>query len=253
MLTKKHRNFFSKVFVITTMVVSLCLMFSLADLFSSLITVGGFSFVGDEISIPQYTLYAVCTSGYQTKIQADEDAVQIQMQGGAGYVWTSGNEYTLIASVYENESDAKKVLTQISDIKPNASVKEIHRDSISLNNNAGSAEKEVLTEALETFKTTYKKLYDIAVSLDTSVIKEINARLAINELYSNINKMVNNYKTLFGNNDSSSLAAINNSLLSLDGIMQKLVEDNYNPYTSKIKLAYTQNIFEYKKLAEKLS
>lgn len=253
MLIKKHKNFYTKIFAMATIIVSFCLMLSLADLFSSLITVGGFSFTSDEISLPQYKVYAVCTSSYQTKIQADEGAQQIQMQGGAGYVLMDNNEYVLIASIYDNPSDAKKVLEQIANNKPNAKVVEIQINSITVSSNMDSSERESLIKTLEVFKNTYKRLYDISVSLDTSVIREINARLSINDLNSEINKTISNHNTFFGNQASLFLMTINNSLSSLCKIMQELIDDNYNPYTSKIKLAYTKVIIEYRTLADNLT
>lgn len=248
----KNKNKLSNAFTIILISVTFCLMISLADLFSSLITVGGFSFVSDDITFSKYQTYAVCTSSYQTKIQAQENSNNIQMQGGAGYIWENENEYVLIASVYENEPDAKKVLENILDNKPQAKIETITTPHISISSNLTTQEKETFIKTIEVFKTVYKKLYDISVSLDTSVIKEINARLQINELASDVNTIISNFDTVFPNQSSGNFLATKNAIDTLNVNMQNLIEDNYNPYTAKIKYTYTATIFLYKQLGESL-
>ena len=87
--TKKQRtkNILRKLFTGIFIIVSVCLMLSLADLFSNLITVGGFTFVSDEVFLSKYTMYAVCVSSHSTKILAQDNSDSCFSLGGAGYIW----------------------------------------------------------------------------------------------------------------------------------------------------------------------
>lgn len=250
--TKRHINM-GKVFAIGTIIISICLMISLADLFSSLITVGGFSFVSDEVNISKYSLFAVCTSSHQTRAQAEENADICKSQGGAGYIYMTTENFYVVASIYETLSDAQKVKENLILTKPQCMVEEITIPQIKINNNLTQRERTTLIDSIAIFKNTYKKLYDISVSLDTSIITEVNARLMINELGSEANTQLKNFDTIFDKTPTSYLKTIKIHLRNLGEIIQNLIEYNSNyPYTCKIKSTYCEIIFDLLNLAESL-
>lgn len=250
----KQKSFFGKIFTITFLVVTICLSVSLADLFSSLIAVGGFSFVNDDVSITKYTLYAVCTSSHNSKLVASEQAESCMNSGGAGYVWLCDDAFYVVASIYESESDAKKVQENILSSRPSAAIKKIVILPITISNNLSSQEKNTLNECLNAFIDIYKSLYDISVSLDTSVISEVNARLAINEIGSKITTHEGNFNTIFQNVNTSELSSIKNALENLSDIVYQLVESSSGkPFTSVIKNTYTKVVFAYQSLSDTLN
>lgn len=242
---------FGKIFSIIMCVVAFGLVITMADLFSSLIAVGGFSAVSDNINIAEYKVYAVCTSSYTTKLQASEFCDSIKSQGGAGVLYMTNNAFYIIASIYDNESDAKKVLANIIESKPDATIQTIVIPPITISNNLSSQEKSTLTNCLGVFKSSYKKLYDISVSLDTVVMSEVEARLAINELCSTAQTALGNFNTIFSNSTTTSLLKIR---LALEDAYEKLTSlSNSNetcPLSALVKACYSNIILCYKDVCE---
>lgn len=232
--------------------VAVALMISLADLFSSLITVGGFTFTSDNINISNYNLYAVNVFTNENKIIADEQSEQCKKQGGAGYIHMTSSAYNIIASIYDSKADAENVKANLIPTKPNTTITEIKIPNIIINSNLTNQEKEVINKSFSIFKTSYKKLYDVSVSLDTSIITEINAKLSINEIYSEANNVRQNFTTVFAN--SSNFIELSKTLENLCETLSNLIDAEIKyPFTSYIKNAYCEIVFLYKNLANKLT
>ena len=233
-MNTKNKKRLNKIFTGITVIVTVALMISIADLFSSLITVGGFTFVSDDVSISKVEMYAVCISNHKTLIQAQDNANVCISLGGAGYIYTD-DEYYVVASIYENEADAKKVKESLVVTKPTTTIKNIEIKSVTFSGNLSSQEKSTITNTLGIFKTTYKKLYDISVSLDTGVIQEINARLSVNELASSVNEIKDNFNTVFNSTQTKNLITIKNAVDKLSTALNSLINNSKVPYTSYIK------------------
>lgn len=250
--TKKRKIIsFGKFFVIICSCLVVGLMFTLADLFSSLITVGGFSFTNGDIYFSKFTVYALSTASTDSKIQAEEQANMCMNQGGAGYIYLGENKFYVIASIYENKVDAEKVYENLKESLPHSNILSLTVPEISLSNSLESQEKNTLEEAISIFKTTYKKLYDTAISLDTSVINEVNARLSINQIGSNISAIQSNFLTIFNEKMTNDLLAIKIKLEDLAINVDNLISSSGNvPLSSLIKRTYCKTIFLYKELSE---
>lgn len=234
--------------------VIVCLTFTLADFFSSLITVGGFTFTSSDITISKYSLYAVSTATSTTNSASAQYAETCKNQGGAGYIYISNAKFYIIASIYENLTDAKKVVSNLSENKINSEIINIEIPSISLNSNLSTQEKTTLENSINIFKNTYKKLYDIAISLDTGIITDVNARLNINGLASEIKTASDNFTTIFNSDSSTTFLNIKIKLSELCSIMNNLVNPNTNtPFTSQIKETYCNAIFLLKDLSESIN
>lgn len=254
MLMKTSKKIkFSRIFTISFCLVAFCLMLTMADFFSSLITVGGFSFAYDNINQNEYKVYAVCTNSYQEKVLASECCEQIKNQGGAGYIYMNESSYNIIAGMYENEADAKKVLSNILEKKPDANLITITIPQITINNNLSQQEKATINTCLSSFKNVYKKLYDISVSLDTAVINEVKARLEINEISSNTQKILNDFNTIFNGNVKTNLLTIKLSLESTIQYLSDLINSStIIPFSSLVKECYCKVIMLYKNTAESI-
>ena len=228
-------------------------MLTLADFFSSLITVGGFSFTNSDISMSKYTTYAISTASVVTNASAKEEANICKNRGGAGYVYMADDKFYIIAGIYENEADAKKVAETLKTSNITSTIIQIDIPLISLKSSLSPQEKSTLENSITIFKTTYKKLYDISVSLDTSVISEVNARLAINELGSEISTATHNFNTMFNSQMNSELVNVKIKLNDLLSEIDQLISSSYTPFTSHIKNAYCSSLFLLKSLAESLA
>lgn len=247
---KKRLINFSKIATIIFCTLAVGLTFSLADLFSSLITVGGFTFTSSDISLTKYTTYAVCTKSATTQSSANEAASLTKQQGGAGYIYLSDNSFNIIASIYENKSDAEKVVSNLKENNVGSFIMQIDIPAISLNSNLSEQEKTTLENSIGVFKNTYKKLYDIAISLDTAIITEVNAKLSINKLGSDVLSEINNFNTIFGNSYTTEFLKIKTNLTKLSENINELISTSVPPLTSHIKYAYCTAIFLLKDLAE---
>ncbi len=224
----------------------------MADIFSSLIAVGGFSFTNNETSYWGVSMYAVYTTSHTNKVQATESSESCKSLGGAGYVHLQNNTYYIIASIYENLEDAKKVKLNLIETKPSCDILELQIKKTTFSNNLKPEEKEVLNQSLSLFKNTYKKLYDLSVSLDTSIITEVNAQLSINEIGGEVSKVQNNFNTMFNDNLSSYLILIKTKLNSLNTTINNLINQKSYSLTSNIKYAYSSVVFSLKSLSEEL-
>ena len=250
---KMKKNVFGKVFICVFCLVTFGLMLTMADFFSNLITVGGFSFAGDNINQNEYKVYAVCTSSHQEKIIASEGAEYIKQQGGAGYVYMNESSYNIVAGMYETEADAKKVLSNIIEKKPDASIVVITIPQIIISSNLGSQEKSAVSSCIGLFKSVYKRLYDISVSLDTAVINEVKARLEINDICSNAQKILNNFNTIFNGTLTTNLLSIKLSTEDIIGYLNELTNSTSSlPFTSLVKECYCKVIGSYKTMAESI-
>lgn len=255
MKTKKQRfKNLGKIFTLVFCVVAIGLTLTLADFFSSLITVGGFTFTNSDITISKYNIYAVSTASATTTAMSEQSADTCKKQGGAGYVYISDNSYHILASMYENKADAEKVISNLKESNVSANLIEIEINPISFASSLESQEKTALENAVNIFKTCYKKLYDISISLDTAVINEVNARLAINELASEIKTTANNFNTLFDDKISSNLLNIKLKHTKLLEVIDEIINPTASlPYTSQIKNSYCSAIFLLKDLASALA
>ena len=251
----KNKKFkISKILTGVFVFITVSLMLSLADLFSSLITVGGFTFTSDSINVSNYNLYSISLFSNNNKLVAEEQSESCKKQGGAGYVFMTDNNYNIIASIYESKADAENVKANLINSKPNTNILEIKIPNIIINCNLNTQEKEIINEAFTIFKTSYKKLYDISVSLDTSIITEINAKFSINELFSTANNVVNNFNTIYSNSNLTNFIELKIKLQDLCKTLNKLMNAESDfPYTSYIKNTYCEIVFLYKSLAESLA
>ncbi len=247
---KKKIISFSKILTIIFCTLAIGLTFSLADLFSSLITVGGFTFTSSDISIAKYTTYAVCTKSATTQASATEYANLTKQQGGAGYLYLANDCYNVVASIYENRPDAEKVVSNLKENNITSFIVQIDIPAISLNSNLTEQEKTTLENSINIFKNTYKQLYDISISLDTAIITEVNAKLTINKLGSDVLSQINNFNTIFGNTYNVEFLNIKTKLNKLSENINELISTSVPPLTSHIKYTYCSALFLLKDLAK---
>ena len=251
---KHNKKLFNKIFTGVFCTIMFALVITLADLFSGLITVGGYSFASENITTSELNLYAVCTSSHDTKLLADELSETIQLQGGAGYVYMNKHSYYIIAGIYQTQADAEKVKQNLIQNRPQTTIVKITAPAVLLSSNLSQQEKSTVLDGLGLFKSVYLELYDIAVSLDTSVINEVNARLDINQIASSINNTLSNYSTLFSNTLTTELLKIKLAIEEIKTHLTSLTNSSsIIPFTSLVKETYCKVVVSYKTLCEGLN
>ena len=239
----KIKKSFQKIFAIFTLVISFALCLSLADLFSSLITVGTFN---NEVSATKntaYSAFAISLYNSSLKSSASEFAISVQKNGGAGYVWEEGGTHYVIASVYLEKNDAELVKENIKSDSVTPEVLKLDFPEIQLENSYDSNQIVLVNSLLDACKSAYQKLYDVSISLDTGLITETEAKLEIGAEASNKSKLLSDFAALFPSNLSNDLLLLKINCADIVQLLEELVHyvpSNLQTLSSKIKYNYTK-------------
>lgn len=242
-MTKKISN---KGFVIFLLIISFAICILGADIVSNYITVGYFNIAGG-VKQNSFDIYAISLSSFSNKLEAEEISKSYKRKNAGGFVWKIDGLYHILASAYTSENDAIKVKDKLIDISIDSKVVKIEFDEVIMQGSYNQHEKTCLVNSLTCFKTTYEKLYDISVSLDTEVLKEIECVLAVGEIKSGIVETLSNFNNLFNDKLTTNLLKIKVSLNSLVKTLEITDEkdDTTIPYSSKLKYAYLDVLNNY--------
>ncbi len=171
--------------------------------------------------------------------QLESLSASLQAQNGAGFVCQLDNKFHLIASIYENKADAEHVKDNLQNQGTASEIVTVKTSQIKLEGNFSGEEKTVLNDCLKAKYQTFKKLYDVAISLDTAVLDTTKAKLECNNIYSGFVTTKANFETMFGNKD---LQIISKELESIQSQLSKLIAEDYvcetQTFSSLIKLSY---------------
>lgn len=236
---KKHGNRFF-FFILTILCVVVCVFVS--QFLSSVITTGaiGISNNTTSTSYSEYKLYALSLASYSTESQANDYANTITRQGAGGYVWQKDNKYYVIASIYEKKNDAESVLKNLTE-NANAEIVEIKIDKVSLSQISSANLKKEYLSMMSNLKETYCKLYDISVSLDTSVYSETKSRIEIDNVKTNLQKQLDQISNGSSSADGIYYVIIKNAVQKIIDKIADVVEytstDNF-PFSAKLKHTY---------------
>ena len=240
-MTKKFKKS-GKFLAIFTCLISFALCLTLADFFSNLITVNSFANSGIASSkCSAYSVYAISMYDTSLKSSANEYSNDITKIGGAGYVWQMESKFYVLASAYLEENDANLVKTNLENDEFTPTIIKIDIAEIEIGGNYQSVESTAIYNALNIYKVVYSALYDISVSLDTSVASETDARLQISDLVSEVSKTKVNFDALFDAKLTTNLLFLKLSVGSILELVEQLVsyqETTSQTFSSKIKNNY---------------
>jgi len=226
---------------LTIFVVLLCfgLAVSLAELFSSVITIGDFAFLpSSQAKSGSFCIYALAFYKTTDESSTSELAKKIQTKNGAGYIYNKDNVYYILASAYESENDAKKVLEKNETDEFTGEIIKIEVKEINLNMTLSGKEKIALSNSLSIFKKVYASLYDLSVSLDTEVKNQTECKLAISDLKSNVSKVQADFDAHFNGKLDKNLLNIKLKLSDLSKMLQELLEKDSDGISFSSKLKY---------------
>ena len=160
----------------------------------------------------------------------------------AGYVWQDYNSFYIISSAYENENDAILLKNKLEKENINAEILKVAFPSIKISSTYSNKERDIISNALNSFHDSYSLLYDTSISLDNKLINETNASLQINSIISKFNAVKDNFDTLFSQNDVNFISIIKKHLANAKTSLNKLFEKEYvthtQTYSSFIKYTY---------------
>lgn len=207
---------------------------------------------GESTSVKSNNFEIHCLSLAKSQVESEATtlAKDYMLIGAGGFVWKNENYYHVISSAYSNKNDA--ILVQNS-IKTNQNLDSeiitISFESKEIIGNFSSEETKVLTKALNCFQEYYLSIYDIAISLDTSVFNEISARLAVNNIHNNLATTIANFETIYKDNYVGNIKILHDALKKASQTSQALCSgltiNTNQTYSSLLKYRYLEmlNIF----------
>ena len=201
--------------------------------------------IANAIESNTFEVFLISLAKSQVKNESISRAEDFQKIGAGGFVWEYEDYYHVVSSAYLNKSDA--LLVQNS-IKLNQNIDSqlltITFDSIKLNGNFDEQEYKVVSNLLFSPINFYTCLYDIAVSLDTKVFDQTNAKLAVNTAQHTFSTTLANFNTLYPKPHPDDLSLIYNICLEAYSTGEKLcreekISDEQN-YSSLLKYRYLE-------------
>lgn len=245
----------STFFAVFLVIVSIALSVTSAMLLSNFITVGSFSFsTKNELKKNGFTLYAITLKQTSTQSSANSIASDIAKNGGAGYLYTDGGTFDVLASGYKEKSDAEKVLEKLLSQGQTAKIIEINVPNLSLGKSFSTNEQTIISNALCSFSNTFDSLYDLAVALDTKQSSESDVYNSLNSLKSTIKSIKEKFDSTFNGKLTESLLEVKIALSSqIDSIDNILDSKSTTPLTSQVKYCYFEVIYQQINLAKVIS
>ncbi len=131
--------------------------------------------VNDSFLINDKTFFAVSGGECEDYSSASLLSQTILKQGGAGYIYKTGNKYCVLLSCYQSSSDAQNVLQNLEQNNISASVVEIKIPKIKVTSELSSTNLKTLKNAVNMFCDTYQKLYDLSVNYDSKVLSRVES------------------------------------------------------------------------------
>ena len=253
---KKQKNKLpNKIFLISIILVGLAILVFFANLFSGLITPGRINLNRGERYSLEHNLYSVELANTNNIGEANEISVNFKQQLAAGYVVNDKGNYHILASMYQNKSNAESVVQNLKDSGVDASIYEIKIPAIYLDLALENSEKEELKNVLTLWYDTYENLYNISISLDKSEITKEQCSIEIINLKNDLQSKIATF------NESLEVAKLTQVIYTkiyanmlLEKINELVEQDNLSTlYSSKIKETYFKIIYDYISLKTELA
>lgn len=250
---KRRKNFKVRAifFSFLLIIVSLVAILNLSDLFSSLITNSGSLFYTKKIECASYNVYAVSITHYDNEIQANQTAIRVAEQGGAGVVFHNG-EYFVLTSCYPTLAYAQEVCDNLKALGHNSkivclSVEEILCDYKGKNS-------QLFLECFKIFQTCYNTLFDLSLELDkkNSDYIEVNSNIVFK--LKQIEILKSQLEKLNSENDRFFKDTLIKNLTSFKSILESGIDcvDFGNNYTANLKQVLIKIVVLNQELVEQI-
>lgn len=221
----------------------------LADLFSSALTVGSFSFglfKNGNFNIKDRSLYAVTMGESNDKFKAYNIAGGSSVLGAGGYVWYENDTYYVIANIYKNKSDAEKIADNISTSNYTVNVKEIKLKGVSANiDGLEKSDKKIIYNSINRLYSLYEEIYDLSNNIDTKTITHIQASSMVNNYKSNCKILDGSLTEIMAKNNNATISNLHTTYIYvieiLDNLVYKLLETDQA--TSIIKNSESEIVY----------
>lgn len=227
------------------LVVGFCACISCSYFISNVLLSAGLFSNTNFVSTESQTVFAISMSDSATKEELNEGKLLLESQNGAGYIYKKDDKFCLLSSVYQNKADAELVKNNLSSQNVSCEILTIEIPAINISGNFSNEEKAVLMQCLKAKTETFKKLYDVAISLDTTLLDITKAKLECNQIYSSLISTKANFETMF---KDKNLVQVETSLKTIESHLSNLISENFEnenqTFSSLIKLTYCKILLE---------
>ena len=225
-------------------VVAICSCISCGYLISTAIVTSSLFQYTSVVSSDSQNLYAISMASSTSENDLTSQKENLQSQNGAGYIYEKDEKFYLLASIYENYNDAELVKNNLKTNGIEAEILTITLDTIQIEGNFTADEKTMLSNGIKSSVETFKNLYDVAISLDTSVFDKTKAKIECNTIYSNNVSIKANFDTYFKDTKDDNLKKLQSTLTRTNDYLSNLISENYDTQTqtfsSLIKQTYCE-------------
>lgn len=213
--------------LIVVIVASIVGTFMLADICSGALTLStlGLNIVStDRVNVEKYTLYGVSMGTFDTRQDAEKVALGLQVQGAAGYIWTSNNKYVILGSIFSSIDDANKVISNLQESKYTSSVFEIKYSKLSLVIKGMSGDdKRLIEEIFSHSKKIYSEIYSYSINYDSSVSSNLAISSSLNTLKGETKVYISKLQEMSSRIECEYLSLIKDTYITLDAMLDSAV------------------------------
>lgn len=248
-----HQNK-NKVFI-TAFIYTLIVVFIIIGNYLSVFFITTSSNIAD-IKSNGFQLYMLSLSKSKIKKESSSIAKDFQSIGAGGFIWKYEDYYHNISSAYSNKNDAILVQNSIKNNKNiDSEILTITFNPITLTGSFDNNENKIISSSLNSFYTFYTNIYDIAISLDTSLYDEHYAHLEVNHTHNNLLTTITDFETYYKNNLVGNLKIIDKYLQQALSISKSLCDEKYinktQTYSSLLKYKYLEMLSLYETISLK--
>lgn len=226
-------------------VVIMLICFGVTFLLAELLGGGIITLVSDSAnSFDSY--YAVCIGTFTDESAAAVCADELRRVGGAGYPVYDDKIY-ILASVYDNKSDAEKVAGRLDNYS--SFVYEIKIGEPSLNWCKTNDRKNV-ESVLEYAEKTFEGLYSISVDMENGNISDEVAQSKINILHNEIERLTLKLDNITVKSSDINLIRLRGEITAALAMLSNLADGELSRYNliSDVRYTYAAIIVGYKNL-----
>ena len=239
---KQRVKSFLKIFLVIATVVG---CFFGATYLSSALTVGNLTsyivYGGTSVKTKKKTMYAVTLGSYDDYTEAEKVALGSTIQGASGFVWEQDNKYYVIGNIYSSNSDAEKVIENISETNYKAEVLKIEFASLNLNFDMyDNSNMPVVSKAFEIFGDVEEELYTYSIKFDSGDISHLAVSSNISNLRGEVKAIIVGVQNLI-NASESKLGVVQEYLIKVDEVLEqailKTIDNTATSYSLKNAIA----------------
>jgi len=243
----KKKNRKTKIISILFVLLSISIVIFFSISFSNFLTISKIVNVNSNYIFDDKTLYAISIKSTNKLSEAEIESENIKKQGGAGYILNTGaNAFEIISSIYSSEKDAKSVKSNLSNSGINSQIIKIKLPAFNFKVNLSTKSTQVLSNGINIFYASYKKLYDLSVDYDSKKIDYTNLKTSLNNLYNDNKEIIQEYNSNFTNSSNIYILYVKIYLNKVNDIISKLqIKDESYNLSSEIKYAYCNVLNSY--------